>query len=177
MICKNLLSPLVTRRSSRRPRISPPKRSHPSLTSFWPHSRTACRAAMHQLCRVYQLGRQLHQQRRRCHQFIETERSSWRAYLHQRGQLSGLYHHSKPAWRVGHGGCNRQRAPNVNLTANGTNNIMAWPAWATDYQLQSNTNLAGANWRAITNFSTLAGYDNVVTNGTTNGMLFYRLKK
>jgi cyclophilin family peptidyl-prolyl cis-trans isomerase len=67
--------------------------------------------------------------------------------------------------------------PSITLTTVGTNNIVAWPAWATDYQLQSTTNLVGANWQAVSNFSALNGYDNVITNNTTNGTLFFRLKK
>jgi cyclophilin family peptidyl-prolyl cis-trans isomerase len=68
-------------------------------------------------------------------------------------------------------------SPDISLTVASTNNVVAWPAWATDYQLQSNTNLAGLNWQVISNFSSLNGYDSVVTNSTTNGTLFYRLKK
>jgi cyclophilin family peptidyl-prolyl cis-trans isomerase len=67
--------------------------------------------------------------------------------------------------------------PSVSLTTTGTDNIVAWPAWATDYQLQSATNLADANWQAVSNFSALNGYDSVVTNNTTNDVLFFRLKK
>ncbi len=68
-------------------------------------------------------------------------------------------------------------SPNLSLTVAGTNNVVAWPAWATDYQLQSNTNLAGPNWQVISNFSSMNGYDSVVTNSATNETLFYRLKK
>ena len=67
--------------------------------------------------------------------------------------------------------------PSISLTAAGTTNVVAWPAWATDYQLQSATNLAGVNWQIVSDFSSLSGYNSVVTNSTTNGVLFYRLKK
>jgi cyclophilin family peptidyl-prolyl cis-trans isomerase len=67
--------------------------------------------------------------------------------------------------------------PDISLTVAGTNNVVAWPAWAMDYQLQSSTNLAGSSWQDVSNFSSLNGYDSVVTNSTTNGVLFYRLKK
>ena len=67
--------------------------------------------------------------------------------------------------------------PSMSLTTTGTNNIVAWPAWATDYQLQSATNLAGANWQAVSNFSALNGYSSVVTNSTTNSTIFFRLEK
>jgi cyclophilin family peptidyl-prolyl cis-trans isomerase len=68
-------------------------------------------------------------------------------------------------------------SPDISLTVAGTNNVVSWPAWATDYQLQSSTNLAGSNWQDVSNFSSLNGYDSVVTNSTTNEVLFYRLKK
>jgi len=67
--------------------------------------------------------------------------------------------------------------PSVSLARSGTNNIIRWPAWATEYQLQSQTNIANTNWVAITSFPALQGYDNVVTNNTTNDSVFFRLKK
>ena len=56
-------------------------------------------------------------------------------------------------------------------------NVIRWPAWATDYQLQSNPSLSPANWLATSNFSTLAGYQSVVTNNNPGGNLFFRLMK
>jgi cyclophilin family peptidyl-prolyl cis-trans isomerase len=67
--------------------------------------------------------------------------------------------------------------PGLSLSTAGTNNVITWPAWATDYQLQSVSDLAGVNWQTISNFPVLNGYDSVVTNSTTNGVLFYRLQK
>ena len=67
--------------------------------------------------------------------------------------------------------------PGISLTTAGTNTIVSWPAWATDYQLQSATNLSGAKWQAVSNFPVLNGYNSVVTNGTTSGNLFFRLAK
>jgi hypothetical protein len=67
--------------------------------------------------------------------------------------------------------------PGLSLTTAGTNNVITWPAWATDYQLQSVSDLADVNWQAISNFPALNGYDSVVTNSTTNGVLFYQLIK
>ncbi len=65
--------------------------------------------------------------------------------------------------------------PTINLVRTSPNNSVSWPAWATAYQLQSATNFV--NWQAVTNFSTLNGYQNVVTNQTTNTSVFFRLKK
>ena len=73
--------------------------------------------------------------------------------------------------------CTGSVPPVVSLTRTGTNSVVRWPAWATDYQLQSATNIAGPNWPAVTNFSVLTGYDSVITNSTTNSAIFFRLKK
>ncbi len=67
--------------------------------------------------------------------------------------------------------------PTLSIDPAGAGNVVGWPAWATDYQLQSNTNLSPANWFAVSNFSTLVGYQSVITNNTTGGNLFFRLKK
>ena len=67
--------------------------------------------------------------------------------------------------------------PSLSLILAGGQNVVSWPAWATDYQLQSSTNLAAADWPAVTNFSTLAGYESVLTNNTTGGSFFFRLKQ
>jgi cyclophilin family peptidyl-prolyl cis-trans isomerase len=67
--------------------------------------------------------------------------------------------------------------PVISLVRTGTNNAVRWPAWATDYQLQSTTNLAAPAWPAVANFSVLDGYDSVTTNSTTNDAVFFRLKK
>jgi hypothetical protein len=67
--------------------------------------------------------------------------------------------------------------PVVSLTRTGTNNVIRWPAWATDYQLQSATNIAAPNWPAVTNFPVLTGYDSMITNSTANCAVFFRLKK
>ena len=58
--------------------------------------------------------------------------------------------------------------PIISLVRTGTNNAVRWPAWATDYQLQSATNVAAASWPAVANFTVLDGYDSVTTNSTTN---------
>jgi cyclophilin family peptidyl-prolyl cis-trans isomerase len=56
-------------------------------------------------------------------------------------------------------------------------NVIGWPAWATDYQLQSNPTLSPASWLVASNFSTLVGYQSVVTNNNLGGNLFFRLMK
>ena len=56
-------------------------------------------------------------------------------------------------------------------------NVVRWPAWATDYQLQSTPGLSPASWLAVSNFSTLVGYQSVVTNNNPASNLFFRLMK
>ena len=67
--------------------------------------------------------------------------------------------------------------PVVSLARTGTNNVVRWPAWATDYQLQSATNVAATGWLAVTDFPALTGYDSTITNSTTDRACFFRLKK
>ncbi|HEV2438306.1 MAG TPA: peptidylprolyl isomerase [Verrucomicrobiae bacterium] len=67
--------------------------------------------------------------------------------------------------------------PGLNLSRAGGQNVVSWPAWATAYQLQSNTNLSPGSWLAASNYSTLAGYQSVVSNTITGGNLFFRLNK
>jgi cyclophilin family peptidyl-prolyl cis-trans isomerase len=67
--------------------------------------------------------------------------------------------------------------PTLSLTLAGTQNVISWPAWATAYQLLSETNLSAANWSAVGNYPTLVGYQNVVTNNPAGADLFYRLRQ
>ena len=67
--------------------------------------------------------------------------------------------------------------PTLTLAKSGTNNMLRWPAWATDYQLQTHTNLNTAQWRAVTNFSALVGYESVSTNTISGSNVFFRLKR
>lgn len=67
--------------------------------------------------------------------------------------------------------------PSLSLTRTGTSNQLRWPAWATDYQLWSHTNLATSHWKAVTNLPSLIGYEMVVTNVSTSSNAFFRLKR
>jgi cyclophilin family peptidyl-prolyl cis-trans isomerase len=68
-------------------------------------------------------------------------------------------------------------APVLQASRAGTNNVIVWPAWAFAYQLQSSTNLADPNWLAVTNVSTLTGFQNAVSNPVPATEAFFRLKK
>jgi hypothetical protein len=67
--------------------------------------------------------------------------------------------------------------PIVTLTQSGTNNVVHWPAWATDFSLQTNASLSSTTWGSLASYPTLIGYENIVTNGSTNQNYFFRLKK
>ena len=67
--------------------------------------------------------------------------------------------------------------PPVKLVRTGTNNVLSWPAWAYGYQVLTSANPAATNWTAVTNFSTLVGFQNVVSNSGAPAKGFFRLKK
>jgi cyclophilin family peptidyl-prolyl cis-trans isomerase len=67
--------------------------------------------------------------------------------------------------------------PSLQASRTSTNNVIAWPSWAFAYALQSNTNLTGANWLAVTNAAVLAGFQNAVSNPAPTTSAFFRLKK
>ncbi|HEX4350301.1 MAG TPA: hypothetical protein VH251_07930, partial [Verrucomicrobiae bacterium] len=66
--------------------------------------------------------------------------------------------------------------PMLSMARTGTNNIAGWPSWAFAYGVQSNTNLAGTNWVAVTNAATLSGFQNVISNPASASPAFFRLK-
>lgn len=67
--------------------------------------------------------------------------------------------------------------PTLRLSRANSLNTLRWPGWAAEYQLQTLTNLSAGNWASVTNFPTLVGYENVVTNTSTSSNLFFRLKR
>lgn len=67
--------------------------------------------------------------------------------------------------------------PSLVLSKSGANNILRWPAWATEYRLQIHTNLATTNWTTVSNHPALVGFESVVTNSTAGGNVFFRLKR
>jgi hypothetical protein len=68
-------------------------------------------------------------------------------------------------------------APSLSLTQTGPNMVAAWPAWAWQFGLQSSSNLTGTVWAGVTNYPALSGFQNVVSNSTLPGKLFFRLKE
>ena len=67
--------------------------------------------------------------------------------------------------------------PSLSLTQKGTNVVVAWPAWAYQFGVQTNSNLSGAVWANVTNFPALVGFQNVVSNAAAAKELYLRLKQ
>jgi len=67
--------------------------------------------------------------------------------------------------------------PPLSATSLGSNIEVAWPAWAYQYGLQSCSNLLAPVWISVTNPVALVGFQNVTSNTTSSGKLFYRLKE
>ncbi|HEV2330068.1 MAG TPA: peptidylprolyl isomerase [Verrucomicrobiae bacterium] len=67
--------------------------------------------------------------------------------------------------------------PSMSLTQKGTNMVVAWPAWAYEFGLQTNSNPSGAVWANVTNFPALIGFQNVASNAAPAKGLFLRLKQ
>jgi hypothetical protein len=67
-------------------------------------------------------------------------------------------------------------SPMLSITEAGKNMILSWPASATGYSLQSNTNLALASaWNAMTNIPAVVGNQCYVTDSIVGVSKFYRL--
>jgi hypothetical protein len=67
-------------------------------------------------------------------------------------------------------------APTLRIQATGTNTIIiAWPASASGFSLQQNSNLANGNWAAVTNSVNVVGSENQVVIVPVAGNSFYRL--
>jgi cyclophilin family peptidyl-prolyl cis-trans isomerase len=73
--------------------------------------------------------------------------------------------------------CTASVPPTLSLARAGANPVVSWPAWAVDYQLQRETNIATPSWATPTNFPVLVGYTNFLTNSISSGNSFFRLKQ
>ena len=73
--------------------------------------------------------------------------------------------------------CTGSVPPMMSLTRTGTNNMVRWPAWTTDYVLQGAATANASHWAVPTNIPQLTGYEMGITNSTTNDAFFFRLKK
>jgi hypothetical protein len=68
-------------------------------------------------------------------------------------------------------------APALQAQISGSSFVLSWPASTQNFSLQTTTNLTDANsWTTVTNVPALLNQQNVVTNGVSGRMRFYRLK-
>jgi hypothetical protein len=81
--------------------------------------------------------------------------------------ISGLY----APW-----GITISPAPQLSIATAGNQNVLFYPAWATNYVLQSVTNLNSTNWLTVTNGVQVIGVTNVAVTVTNNlPASFFRL--
>jgi uncharacterized repeat protein (TIGR03803 family) len=68
-------------------------------------------------------------------------------------------------------------APVLKAQISGSSFVLSWPASAQNVTLQTTTNLTDANsWTTVTNVPAVLNQQNIVTNGMSDRMRFYRLK-
>ncbi len=70
-----------------------------------------------------------------------------------------------------------QVQPHLSIARDGGHYFLRWPAWATEYQVQSHTNLATPHWLPLTNQPALNGYDNILTHTNAASREFFRLRR
>ena len=68
--------------------------------------------------------------------------------------------------------------PQLTINSSGTNIILTWPTNATDFILESTTNLLLPTvWKSVSPMPVVVYTNNAVTNGMTNAQIFYRLSQ
>jgi hypothetical protein len=69
-------------------------------------------------------------------------------------------------------------SPVLSITPAAPNVVVSWPVTTASWTLQATPALGATNqWSAVTNVPAVAGSQNTVTNGTTAGARFYRLRQ
>jgi hypothetical protein len=69
-------------------------------------------------------------------------------------------------------------APSLQAHASGTNLVITWPVWATDYSLEVSSTVTGTGgWTPITNAPAIVDFQNTITNAISAGSRFYRLRR
>jgi hypothetical protein len=67
--------------------------------------------------------------------------------------------------------------PRLRITSSATQVVLAWPAWATGYQLQSSAGVGGTNvWAAVTNVPASQAEEQQVAPGVSGQRRFFRLR-
>jgi hypothetical protein len=64
------------------------------------------------------------------------------------------------------------------VSATGSQIVLSWPLWATDYVLETSGAIASsASWTATTNAAAVSGKSLVATNPMVTASAFYRLRR
>jgi hypothetical protein len=67
--------------------------------------------------------------------------------------------------------------PRLRMTSSNTQVVVAWPAWANGYQLQSSAGIGGTNiWAAVTNVPATQGEERQVAPAVSGPRRFFRLR-
>jgi hypothetical protein len=64
--------------------------------------------------------------------------------------------------------------PHLSIVSSGNKIVLYWPAGATNFVLQTTTNLAGTNWTAVTNGTPIVG---ATVPNSTNPPAYFRLQQ
>jgi sugar lactone lactonase YvrE len=75
--------------------------------------------------------------------------------------------------RVGH--VAQVTIPSLTLTSAGQNRTIKWPVPTNQYRLLATTNFASANWNVVTNVPLTITNQNIITNISGGGTMYYRL--
>jgi len=68
--------------------------------------------------------------------------------------------------------------PRLQVASSDHGLVLSWPAWATGFQLQSTTGLAGTNlWLTLTNLPQTDGGQQIISQAIADSRRFYRLRK
>jgi hypothetical protein len=68
-------------------------------------------------------------------------------------------------------------APTLQAKVSGGEAVIAWPVSATNYNLETASDLSATNWTPVTNTPAVVDLQNTVTNVISQPSRFYRLKK
>jgi hypothetical protein len=67
--------------------------------------------------------------------------------------------------------------PTLTITPQGGSVVISWPTTAVGFNLEQTASLSAGSWATETNYPTVVGSNNVITNSSTATATFYRLHK
>jgi hypothetical protein len=67
--------------------------------------------------------------------------------------------------------------PTLTITPQAGSVVISWPTTAAGFNLEQKASLSAGSWATETNYPTVVGSNNVITNSFTATATFYRLHK